>query len=164
MHSKTVFFHIIYRHIIRRLEVWCYDCDTNIENVDGILKQTIDLINSELAKSKNLPAKTENGFGESPAINENSTAEPAANSQPNTEAMRTLLGKTLNIVHSLSSNTVGSADGSGFIAETLKNLPRVRGLSNLGNTCFFNAVMQCLTQTPYLLDVLKELAEPKETE
>ncbi|KAH8283247.1 hypothetical protein KR044_000967 [Drosophila immigrans] len=44
----------------------------------------------------------------------------------------------------------------------LERLPRVRGLTNLGNTCFFNAVMQCLAQTPFLLDVLKELGEPGE--
>ncbi|KAH8419793.1 hypothetical protein KR009_002663 [Drosophila setifemur] len=69
------------------------------------------------------------------------------------------------------ANGVGVAVGGGAIRRPLSleaqrneldRLPRVRGLTNLGNTCFFNAVMQCLAQTPFLLCVLRELAEPGE--
>uniref|UniRef100_A0A8C9FGQ1 ubiquitinyl hydrolase 1 n=1 Tax=Pavo cristatus TaxID=9049 RepID=A0A8C9FGQ1_PAVCR len=39
----------------------------------------------------------------------------------------------------------------------------VKGLSNLGNTCFFNAVMQNLSQTPVLRELLKEAKMPDTT-
>ena len=48
------------------------------------------------------------------------------------------------------------------IFRTSDILPRVSGLSNLGNTCFFNSMMQNLAQTPFLLEVLKETLEDGE--
>lgn len=147
-----------------RFEVWCYDCDADIENTDGILGQCIEYIKTELNKPKYSPAKAtpfENGTNNQ---NGDVFTENDSGAQISSESMRSLLGNTISIVHSLSSNSCIPGQAKRVLTQNVDQLPRVRGLSNLGNTCFFNAVMQCLTQTPYLLAVLKELSQPTETE
>lgn len=115
------------------------------------ISSCIEFIKKELNK---VSTPKENGVVR--AENNDGTAEI------NIESMRSLLGNTISIVTSLSSNSSIPGQAKRVSTSTVEQLPRVRGLSNLGNTCFFNAVTQCLAQTPYLLDVLKELSLPNE--
>lgn len=106
---------------------------------NGKLQQCIDFIKSHVFNKSS--GSKENGEMRIENVPEKIRAA--------VDTMRPLLGNAINIVNSLNTNQPDQ-------------LPRVRGLSNLGNTCFFNAVVQCLAQTPYLLPVLKQLSEPNE--
>lgn len=135
-------------------EVWCYRCDKNIEGLDSKLAQCVDFIKKELNRGSSSTAATKE------AVNGVVQLDGVEGAHINVEEMKTLLGNTINIMHSLNSNN--AIPGQAKRVLSVDQLPRVRGLTNLGNTCFFNAVMQCLAQTPYLLPVLKELSQPNE--
>lgn len=121
------------------------------------MTQCIDFAKKELTRASNsTPTK---GKSEPLTNGEVSVENAEGSASINVDSMRSLLGNTISIVHSLGGNA--SIPGQAKRVDTgpaADQLPRVRGLSNLGNTCFFNAVMQCLARTPFLLPTLKELS------
>merc|ERR1712115_28708 len=63
-------------------------------------------------------------------------------------------------IQPLGGGALSRPQQSGTATYTKGGLLKIKGLSNLGNTCFFNSVMQCLNQT-HLLTSLLELQAVK---
>lgn len=121
--------------------MWCYGCDNEVvANSSKRLLECITFAKKEANQVNNIQSKIVDTLA----------------------AMKPLLDYSeLSQSTSTAVNPLKQG-GAEMLGNSIEKLPRVRGLSNLGNTCFFNAVVQCLAQTPYLLEVLKESSEDGE--
>ncbi|XP_029965223.1 ubiquitin carboxyl-terminal hydrolase 16 [Salarias fasciatus] len=134
--------------------VWCYICDDEVQySRTGYLAQLVTNLkkqtSSESVKKQDKRVKEEDDLleaeqkAEAVAAEEGENKENKENREPQKRtSKREAAGK------SLKSDTT---EGSGGVS--------VKGLSNLGNTCFFNAVIQNLSQTQLLRQTLNKVTE-----
>ncbi|KAM9390144.1 ubiquitin carboxyl-terminal hydrolase 16 [Phaethornis superciliosus] len=117
--------------------VWCYICDNEVPyNTSTQLGQTVDYIRKQVCTGSSRTVEKQAN-----KIFENKKVEKDSKNEQEKEI-------SLKEENSHSSTTLEVT---------------VKGLSNLGNTCFFNAVMQNLSQTPVLRELLKEAKMPGTT-
>ncbi|XP_012665152.1 ubiquitin carboxyl-terminal hydrolase 16 isoform X2 [Otolemur garnettii] len=113
--------------------VWCYLCDCEVQyGSSSRLGQVVDYIRKQASVTTPKPDK-DNGNIEL----ENKKSEKESKNEQEREKKENMA----------KENAPGNSTSQ----------ISVKGLSNLGNTCFFNAVMQNLSQTPVLRELLKEV-------
>ncbi|XP_009986909.1 PREDICTED: ubiquitin carboxyl-terminal hydrolase 16 isoform X2 [Tauraco erythrolophus] len=116
--------------------VWCYICDNEVPyNTSTRLGQTVDYVRKQVCVNSSRVEKQENREFENKKVEKDSKNE--------------------------QEKEVSLKEENSHLSTNLE--VTVRGLSNLGNTCFFNAVMQNLSQTPVLRELLKEAKMPGAT-
>ncbi|KAM6095745.1 ubiquitin carboxyl-terminal hydrolase 16 isoform 2-T3 [Chlamydotis macqueenii] len=116
--------------------VWCYICDNEVPyNTSTRLGQTVDYVRKQVCIDSSRTEKQENKEFENKKVEKDSKNEQE---------------KEVSLKEENSHSSTNSE-------------VTVKGLSNLGNTCFFNAVMQNLSQTPVLRELLKEAKMPGTT-
>ncbi|XP_064326405.1 ubiquitin carboxyl-terminal hydrolase 16 isoform X1 [Phalacrocorax carbo] len=117
--------------------VWCYICDNEVlYSTSTRLGQTVDYVRKQVcADSSRTVEKQENKEFENKKVEKDIKNEQE---------------KEVSLKEENSHTSTNSE-------------VTVKGLSNLGNTCFFNAVMQNLSQTPVLRELVKEVKMPGTT-
>ncbi|KAM6382309.1 ubiquitin carboxyl-terminal hydrolase 16 isoform 1-T1 [Alca torda] len=118
--------------------VWCYICDNEVSyNTSTRLGQTVDYVKKQVCtdSSRTVEKQQENKEFENKKVEKDNKNEQE---------------KEVSLKEENSHSSTNSE-------------VTVKGLSNLGNTCFFNAVMQNLSQTPVLRELLKEAKMPGTT-
>ncbi|XP_056297292.1 ubiquitin carboxyl-terminal hydrolase 16 [Pseudoliparis swirei] len=131
--------------------VWCYICDDEVQySRTGHLAQLVTNLKKQTSadpiKRPPTRAKEEDIVLEVEQKSETVKAEESEDNEDKSLQKKNAKKESVGI----SKKSGPSADNSGV---------SVKGLSNLGNTCFFNAVMQNLSQTQLLRQTLSKVAE-----
>lgn len=115
--------------------VWCYLCDNEVPyKTSTLLGQTVDFVRKQVGIDSSHTVKKQQ---ENKEVENKKVEKDSKNEQEKEVSLK-------------EENSHSTANGE----------ITVKGLSNLGNTCFFNAVMQNLSQTPVLRELLKEAKMP----
>lgn len=134
--------------------VWCYVCDDEVQySTTGHLAQLVTNLKKQTSAD---PIKTpQRKMKEEADVSEAAQKSETVAESGDKEIKESRSPQRRNI----------KKDGSGKSQNQNKTEENygvpVRGLSNLGNTCFFNAVIQNLSQTQLLRETLNKVTEEK---
>ncbi|XP_038150351.1 ubiquitin carboxyl-terminal hydrolase 16 isoform X2 [Cyprinodon tularosa] len=138
------------------LSVWCYLCDDEVTySSTGQLAQLVKNLNKQISTDpmKRPQKRVKEDVDVLEVKQETETVNPEDGEDKENKDTRNKQRKNIkkeNVGKSPTHNTVEEND----------SVP-VKGLSNLGNTCFFNAVLQNLSQTQLLRQILNKITEEK---
>ncbi|MED6276753.1 hypothetical protein CHARACLAT_006227 [Characodon lateralis] len=135
--------------------VWCYICDDEVQySSTGQLAQLVNNLKKQISTDpmKRPQKRVKEDVDLLEVKQETETVNPEESEDKEIKDSRNKQKKNIK-------DMVGKSQTHNTVEES-SSVP-VKGLSNLGNTCFFNAVMQNLSQTQLLRQILNKVTEEK---